>query len=156
MGKSTAFSALTEMPVDIANYPFTTIEPNVGSLGYRFQALVLFRLRERRESSGRLDPSGPDDDRKGSICSPNTGSCSGFKRLVPVTLVDVAGLVRSSRGKGQGEPIPLRSLRCDALIQVVDVSGTTDLEGNPVGSGARSRLKSIASSCPSWTRGLWA
>ena len=30
VGKSTAFSALTEMPVDIANYPFTTIEPNVG------------------------------------------------------------------------------------------------------------------------------
>ncbi len=30
VGKSTAFSALTQMPVDIANYPFTTIDPNVG------------------------------------------------------------------------------------------------------------------------------
>ena len=30
VGKSTTFSALTETPVEIANYPFTTIEPNVG------------------------------------------------------------------------------------------------------------------------------
>ena len=30
VGKSTTFSAMTETPVDIANYPFTTIEPNVG------------------------------------------------------------------------------------------------------------------------------
>ena len=30
VGKSTTFSAMTQMPVDIANYPFTTIEPNVG------------------------------------------------------------------------------------------------------------------------------
>ena len=30
VGKSTTFSALTETPVDIANYPFTTIDPNVG------------------------------------------------------------------------------------------------------------------------------
>ena len=30
VGKSTSFSALTETPVEIANYPFTTIDPNVG------------------------------------------------------------------------------------------------------------------------------
>ena len=30
VGKSTTFSAMTQTPVDIANYPFTTIEPNVG------------------------------------------------------------------------------------------------------------------------------
>ena len=30
VGKSTAFSALTELPVDIANYPFTTLIPNLG------------------------------------------------------------------------------------------------------------------------------
>ena len=30
VGKSTTFSALTQTPVDIANYPFTTIDPNVG------------------------------------------------------------------------------------------------------------------------------
>ena len=30
VGKSTSFSALTQTPVEIANYPFTTIEPNVG------------------------------------------------------------------------------------------------------------------------------
>ena len=30
VGKSTAFAALTESAVEIANYPFTTIDPNVG------------------------------------------------------------------------------------------------------------------------------
>ena len=30
VGKSTFFSAATEAPVSIANFPFTTIEPNVG------------------------------------------------------------------------------------------------------------------------------
>ena len=30
VGKSTAFSAMTQTPVEIANYPFTTIEPNIG------------------------------------------------------------------------------------------------------------------------------
>ena len=29
-GKSTLFSAITSIDVDIANYPFTTIKPNVG------------------------------------------------------------------------------------------------------------------------------
>jgi len=29
-GKSTLFSAMTLVPVQIANYPFTTIKPNVG------------------------------------------------------------------------------------------------------------------------------
>ena len=30
VGKSTLFKALTKKPVDIANYPFCTIEPNIG------------------------------------------------------------------------------------------------------------------------------
>ena len=38
VGKSTTFSALTQTPVDIANYPFTTIDPNVGCLLYTSDA----------------------------------------------------------------------------------------------------------------------
>ena len=34
VGKSTAFSALTETPVEIANYPFTTLTPNLGIVKY--------------------------------------------------------------------------------------------------------------------------
>ena len=159
VGKSTAFSALTEMPVDIANYPFTTIEPNVGVTWIPLPSpCACSDLRERRESSGRLDTYGPDDDRGGSICSPNTGSCSGFKRLVPVTLVDVAGLVPGAHeGRGRGNQFLSDLSRCDALIQVVDVSGTTDLEGNPVGSGGSEPIEEhrfLLSELDSWIMGI--
>ena len=159
VGKSTAFSALTEMPVDIANYPFTTIDPNVGVTWIPLpNPCACLDLRERKESSGRLDPSVPDDPREGSICSPNTGSCYGFRRLVPVTLVDVAGLVPGAHeGRGRGNQFLSDLSRCDALIQVVDVSASTDLEGNPVGSGGSEPIEEhrfLLSELDSWILGI--
>lgn len=143
VGKSTAFSALTETPVEIANYPFTTIDPNVGVTWLPIQGIcACAELRSRKETSGRLEPSVADDPKAGSICSPNSGSCIGHKRLVPVTLVDVAGLVPGAHeGRGRGNQFLSDLARCDALIQVVDVSGSTDIEGNPVGSGGSDPLE---------------
>ena len=159
VGKSTAFSALTEMPVDIANYPFTTIDPNVGVTWVPLpEPCACQILRERRESSGRLNPSDSEDPRGGSICIPNSGSCSGFKRLVPVTLVDVAGLVPGAHeGRGRGNQFLSDLSRCDALIQVVDVSGSTDLEGNPIGSGGSEPMEEfrfLLSELDSWVMGI--
>ena len=63
-------------------------------------------------------------------CKPNYGSCVQGKRSVPIELLDVAGLVPGAHeGKGLGNKF-LDDLRhADALIHVVDVSGTTDAEG---------------------------
>lgn len=63
-------------------------------------------------------------------CKPNYGSCVEGKRSVPIELLDVAGLVPGAHeGKGLGNKF-LDDLRhADALIHVVDVSGTTDAEG---------------------------
>lgn len=63
-------------------------------------------------------------------CKPNYGSCLNGKRSVPIELLDVAGLVPGAHeGKGLGNKF-LDDLRhADALIHVVDVSGTTDAEG---------------------------
>ena len=63
-------------------------------------------------------------------CKPNYGSCIQGKRSVPIELLDVAGLVPGAhQGKGLGNKF-LDDLRhADALIHVVDVSGTTDAEG---------------------------
>ena len=63
-------------------------------------------------------------------CAPNHGACVKGKRSVPIELLDVAGLVPGAHeGKGLGNKF-LDDLRhADALIHVVDVSGTTDAEG---------------------------
>jgi len=137
VGKSTTFSALTETPVDIANYPFTTIEPNVGVAWLPLrESCACKELRKKKEKQGRLSPISEDDLRRGSICEPNSGTCIGHQRLVPVTLVDVAGLVPGAhQGRGRGNQFLSDLARCDALIQVIDVSGSTDIEGNPVGKG---------------------
>ncbi len=138
VGKSTTFAALTESSVEIANYPFTTIDPNVGVTFLPAEANCPCQtLREKREADGRLKPVSTDDVRAGSLCEPRTGTCIGFCRTVPVTLVDVAGLVPGAHdGKGRGNQFLNDLAQCDALIQVVDASGGTDIEGNPLGPGS--------------------
>ena len=134
VGKSTFFAAATATNVDIANYPFCTIEPNVGIAFIPApQVCPCVELRNKKESEGRseIEDSGL---RKGSICNPRTGSCERNNRLVPTTLVDVAGLVPGAHeGKGRGNEFLSDLAQCDALIQVVDIAGTTDIEGNPIG-----------------------
>jgi 50S ribosome-binding GTPase len=63
-------------------------------------------------------------------CKPNYGGCTDGQRSVPIELLDVAGLVPGAHeGKGLGNKF-LDDLRhADALVHVVDVSGTTDAEG---------------------------
>ena len=108
-GKSTFFKSATLADVLIASYPFATIEPNHG-MGYvRVKALC---------------------DELGVKCNPRTGFCNGKTRFVPVELMDVAGLVEgASEGKGLGNKFldDLRQAGC--FIHVVDVSGTTNSEG---------------------------
>ena len=135
VGKSTTFSALTAIPVEIANYPFTTIDPNVGIAWLPLREDCACKiLRKRKEEQGRLPGILDKDPLRGSICNPKSGSCKGFQRLVPVTLVDVAGLVPGAHeGRGRGNQFLSDLARCDALIQVIDISGSTDIEGNPVG-----------------------
>ena len=134
VGKSTYFSAATLAKVDIANYPFCTIEANVGVAFLAApQACPCKDLRERLESDGRLEPVSQDDPRQGSICEPRTGTCVAHIRLVPAFLVDVAGLVPgASEGRGRGNAFLSDLANCDALIQVVDAAGLTDIEGNPI------------------------
>jgi len=63
-------------------------------------------------------------------CKPNYGACVEGRRSVPIELLDVAGLVPGAHeGRGLGNKF-LDDLRhADALIHVVDASGTVDAEG---------------------------
>ncbi len=111
VGKSTFFGAATMAPVEIANYPFTTIEPNKG--------VAYVRTRCPCKELG-------------VHCTPHNSLCIDGTRMVPIELLDVAGLVPGAwDGKGLGNKFLDDLRQADALIDVIDVSGSTDLEGNP-------------------------
>ena len=116
VGKSTFFSAATLAHVAIANYPFTTIKPNVG-MGYvRTQCVC-------REF--------------GVTDSPGNSTCIDGVRLIPVELVDCAGLVPGAwEGRGLGNQFLDEIRQADALIHVIDASGSTDEEGRPCPAGS--------------------
>lgn len=110
-GKSTTLNSLTDAAAAMGAFPFTTIDPNRAT-GYVQVDCACSRV-------GKQD-----------LCKPNYGWCSNGKRHIPIMLLDVAGLVPGAHaGRGLGNKF-LDDLRhADALIHVVDVSGTTDAEG---------------------------
>lgn len=165
VGKSTFFSAATLAQVDIANYPFCTIDPNVGVAFVEARlACPCKELREKLEADGRLEAATKNDPRQGSLCEPRTGSCVGHRRSVPVALVDVAGLVPgASEGRGRGNAFLADLANCDVLIQVVDAAGSTDLEGQFRGASAtteeavqsvRAEIEFLEHELDAWIGGL--
>lgn len=123
VGKSTFFNASTLMSVAVANYPFTTINANIGT-GY-------IRVKCVHEELGVKD-------------NPVNSACVDGTRLIPVKLVDVAGLVPdASKGRGLGNKFLDDLRQADALIHVIDSSGSTDEEGRSVAAGSHDPLKDI-------------
>lgn len=120
-GKSTFFKAATLVDVDIANYPFTTIDANHGVSYVR----VPCPCHELGLAKG-------------------CGKCRDGIRFVPIELIDVAGLVPDAHlGKGLGNEF-LDNLRvAEAVIHVLDASGSTDIEGNPIGPGNYDPVKDV-------------
>ena len=109
VGKSTLFKAATLAEVEIASYPFTTIKANHG-VGYV-----------------KVDCLDKEFNTK---CHPSHGFCINSKRFVPIDLMDVAGLVPgASEGKGLGNQFLDDLRQADAFVHIVDISGTTDIEG---------------------------
>ncbi|KAI5369296.1 Putative GTP binding domain, P-loop containing nucleoside triphosphate hydrolase [Septoria linicola] len=124
-GKSTTLNSLTDTTAKVGNFPFTTIDPN-RAVGY-----LHIQCACSRTSIPGNAPSSPDQPTPLSLrCRPNYGACQQGTRSVPIELLDVAGLVPGAHeGKGLGNKF-LDDLRhADALIHVVDASGTTDAEG---------------------------
>ena len=100
VGKSTLFNALTKNDVLAANYPFATIEPNVG----------VVELPDKR--------------------LPKLQEMFNAKRIVPATVsfVDIAGIVKgASEGEGLGNKFLANIRDSDAICQVVRVFGDPDV-----------------------------
>jgi ribosome-binding ATPase YchF (GTP1/OBG family) len=118
-GKSTFFRAATMAHAEIANYPFTTIDANFG-VAYIRTACPCRGL--------------------GLTCD----ACTEGVRFVPVNLIDVAGLVpEAHKGKGLGNQFLDNLRQADAILHIVDASGATDSEGNPVDIGSHNPLEDI-------------
>lgn len=118
-GKSTFFKAATLAEVEIANYPFTTINANHGVTYVRVECPC--KEKEKR-----------------------CGKCVDGIRLVPVDIIDVAGLVPDAhKGRGLGNTFLDELRQAQAIIHVVDASGGTDAEGNPVDIGDHDPLEDV-------------
>jgi ribosome-binding ATPase YchF (GTP1/OBG family) len=110
-GKSTFFSAATEIEVKISPRPFTTIDPNKGTT-------LIFTECPCKEFNLK--------------CNPMNSKCEDGIRQIPVNIVDLLGIVpEAHKGKGLGNKFLDEVRTADVLIHVVDISGTTDEFGNP-------------------------
>lgn len=107
VGKSTLFNALTNLQVDVANYPFTTIEPNVGIVAV-------------------------PDDRLGKLAA-----LEKFEKIIPTTIQfkDIAGLVKNAhQGEGLGNQFLSHIREVDAIVEVVRAftdENITHVSGSP-------------------------
>ena len=109
-GKSTFFKAATLAEVEIGDRPFVTIKPNRGTGYVKIECVDKFFNEQ---------------------CNPRQGFCLNHNRFIPIDLIDVAGLVPGAyEGKGLGSQFLDDLNEADALIQVIDISGNTDSEGN--------------------------
>ncbi len=123
VGKSTFFNAATDAHAEIANYPFTTIDANQGVMYVRKPCPCKhFKV----------------------TCTPHNSECKDGTRFVPIEALDVAGLVPDAfKGKGLGNKFLDELRQAHALIHIVDASGSTDAEGNPLNPGDHDPLNDI-------------
>ena len=122
-GKSTFLNAACLTDAKVGDYPFTTIEPNVGT-GHVVTNCVCEEL-------------GVND-------TPINSTCIDHKRYIPVKLLDVAGLVPDAHlGKGLGNKFLSDLSRADVLLHILDISGELDLEGRKIETASHDPLDDI-------------
>lgn len=123
-GKTTFFSAATLVDAEISSRIFTTIKPNKGVSCVRTKCVC---------------------KELGTSCNPKDGKCIDGSRYIPVKLIDIAGLVPDAhKGRGLGNQFLSDIMEADALIHVVDASGSTDSNGNLVAMGTHDPREDVA------------
>ncbi len=108
-GKTTFFNAATLLSEEVSTYPFTTKAPNMGS-AYAITPCV--------------------DTELGVRCNPRNSYCREGWRHIPIEIIDLPGLIKGAwAGKGLGNQFLSVAAQADALLHVVDASGSVDEEG---------------------------
>ncbi|MGQ9760068.1 MAG: redox-regulated ATPase YchF [Candidatus Methanomethylicaceae archaeon] len=119
-GKTTLFNAVTMLNAEISNYPFTTKMPNIG-VGYVKTPCVCREL-------------GVKDNPKNSVC------INGW-RFIPIEVVDLPGLIKGAwTGAGLGIQFLSVAAQSDALLHIVDASGSINAKGEICEPGMGSPL----------------
>ena len=136
-GKSTFLNAATMAGAKVADYPFTTVDPNLGK-GHVQRPCVCRQLKV-------------SDNPKNSICE------NGI-RFAPVDLLDVAGLVPGAHeGKGMGNKFLNDLSRADVLLHIVDFSGATNDKGEIEKPGTHdpvNDIKFLEDEIAYWLKGI--
>ena len=116
-GKTTFFNSATLSSSEISTYPFTTKTPE-SSIANAITLCVHMEFSVQDE--------------------PNNSKCIDGWRYVPVELIDLPGLIKDAwKGKGLGNQFLSIAAQSDALLHVVDCSGSIDASGkiSEVGTG---------------------
>ena len=123
VGKSTFFKAATLAEVEIAPHPFTTIKSQEGIASVKI----------------------PCADQDFNVqCNPRYGYCINHNRFVPIKLYDIPGLIENAHlGEGLGFEFLNDIREADALIHIIDISGSTDEKGNPVPPLSHNPVKDV-------------
>lgn len=123
VGKSSFFNSATTSKVEMADYPFTTIDAN-------------------KAIANVVKPCPCVD--LNLTCNPRNSECIDGKRYIHVELIDVAGLVPGAHeGRGLGNKFLDDLRQAKVFIHVIDASGSTDEEGRPVDPGTHDPLEDI-------------
>lgn len=119
-GKTTFFNAVTLLNAEVSPRPFTTTAPNVG-VGYVKTPCVHKEL--------------------GVKDNPKNSSCIDGWRFIPVEVIDLPGLIKGAwKGAGLGNQFLSVAAQADALLHVVDTSGSINAKGEITEPGMGSPL----------------
>lgn len=123
VGKSSFFNAATLSDAEVASYPFTTISTN-KAVAYVVTKCPCNELNV--------------------VCNPKNSKCADGRRMIPIELLDVAGLVPDAhKGRGLGNKFLDDLRQAKAFIHIIDASGSTDEEGRPCEAGSHDPLVDV-------------
>jgi len=123
-GKTTLFNSMTLLSGEVSNYPFTTKAPETG-----IASVVTLCVHKEFKVQD----------------SPANSKCEDGWRFVPVEVTDLPGLIRGAwMGKGLGNQFLSVAAQSDALLHVVDASGSVDKDGKITEPGTGDPLADFA------------
>jgi len=123
-GKTTFFNSSTLSSDEISTYPFTTKKSST-SIGYANTLCVHPEFNV--------------------VDNPNNSRCEDGWRYIPVELIDLPGLIKDAwKGKGLGNQFLSIASQSDALLHVVDASGSIDATGKITETGSGDPVSDFA------------